>query len=414
MRTGWRAAGRLHADVATAIRSGLAALILLTGLPSEAEAQVGGLRTDVSLETRVFAEAPLFPEQPSAPLSPSIVVRPQWSLERGARGWRISAEGFLRVDAHDDRRTHVDVRELGIGWGGARGTLFVGVGRVFWGVAEARHLVDIVNQTDGVEDLDEEDKLGQPMVRGALQGAWGQLEAILLPWFRERTFPAADARLRGPLPVTTDADYDARRGRWHPDVALRWYRPAGAFELGVSAFRGTAREPHLVPDVAGTELRPRYAVIDQQGVDLQWTGDATLLKLEAMTRGGHGPRFWAATVGVEHTLYGVLGSPGDLGLLVEVMADRRTYAAPPTIFDRDVFAGARWSLNDVAATSVLGGVAVDWRSGETFALVEADHRLGAWWGAALEVRGFVRTEPGGPAHGLRRDGFLNLRLTRYF
>jgi hypothetical protein len=413
MGTG-RATSRPFAAPAAAIRVGVVTLLASTALPADAAAQAKGLRVEVSAETRVFAGAPLFPEQRSAPLSPSLMVQPRWTLETDEGAWRISAEGFLRVDAHDDRRTHVDLRELGVGWSGGRATAFVGVGRVFWGVAEVRHLVDIVNQTDGVEDLDDEDKLGQPMVRAAVQGAWGQLEAILLPWFRERTFPAVDARLRGPLPVATDADYEARQGRRHPDVAVRWYRPAGAFELGVSFFRGTAREPYLVPNAEGTGLRPRYDLIDQEGLDLQWTGDATLVKLEAMTRGGHGRRFWAATLGFEHTLHGVLDSPGDLGLLLEVMTDRRTDQAPPTIFDGDAFAGARWARNDVAATSVLAGAAVDWRSGETFGVVEADRRLGDRWKASLEVRAFARTDPERPAHALRRDGFLNLRLTRFF
>ena len=45
------------------------------------------------------------------------------------------------------------------------GRLLVGAAKVFWGTAESRHLVDIINQTDAVEDIDEEDKLGQPMVK---------------------------------------------------------------------------------------------------------------------------------------------------------------------------------------------------------------------------------------------------------
>ena len=35
--------------------------------------------------------------------------------------------------------------------------LLIGVGKVFWGVTESRHLVDIVNQTDLVENPDQEE-----------------------------------------------------------------------------------------------------------------------------------------------------------------------------------------------------------------------------------------------------------------
>ena len=42
--------------------------------------------------------------------------------------------------------------------------LRVGIGRVFWGVTESYKLVDVINQTDLVENVDHEDKLGQPLV----------------------------------------------------------------------------------------------------------------------------------------------------------------------------------------------------------------------------------------------------------
>lgn len=66
----------------------------------------------------------------------------------------------------------------------------------FWGVAEARHLVDIINQTDEVENFDREDKLGQPMINLALINNWGTLDFFLLTGFRDRTFPGREGRLR--------------------------------------------------------------------------------------------------------------------------------------------------------------------------------------------------------------------------
>jgi len=42
--------------------------------------------------------------------------------------------------------------------------LLVGINSVFWRVVESNHLVDILNQTDLIEDIDGEEKLGQPMI----------------------------------------------------------------------------------------------------------------------------------------------------------------------------------------------------------------------------------------------------------
>jgi hypothetical protein len=392
----------------------LAALTCTAAGATAITAQRVELGLEVGAETRVFPRSPGFAGQTTAAVSPSLAVRPEASLELADGVWHFGAEGFLRLDAHDGRRTHFDVRHLGLGWRLDGTRLFVGAGRVFWGVMEVRHLVDIVNQTDAVEGPDGEDKLGQPMARATVDGGWGALDIMVLPWFRERTFPAPNGRLRGPLPVSGTPVYEAGSGRWHPDLALRWYRATGPLDVGLSFFRGTAREPRLVPASDGTILVPHYDLILQAGVDAQWTGEATLVKLEAITRRGHGERFLAATTGVEHTLFGVVGSRSDLGLLAEAMLDRRTTLAPVTLFDHDVFVGARWALNDVAGTALLAGAVVDWEHGEALLMAEADRRFGSSWKAALEVRLFTGTEPERPAHALRRDGFVNLRLIRFF
>jgi len=54
----------------------------------------------------------------------------------------------------------------------------------FWGVTEFQHLVDIINQTDLVENIDTEDKLGQPMINLALINDWGTVDLFIMPYFR--------------------------------------------------------------------------------------------------------------------------------------------------------------------------------------------------------------------------------------
>ncbi len=372
---------------------------------------------EIGFETRFFPQAPLHPGQDDARLSPSIRFEPEFMYEWGGGAWRFTTTGFVRLDAHDGRRTHVDLRELGILYLGDRVTAFAGVGTVFWGVTEVNHLVDIINQTDAVEDIDSEDKLGQPMASVTLEGRWGSLDVFYLPRFRERTFPGSDARLRGPLPVNSDATFGSSAGAWHQDFALRWSRPFGAFDLGTSFFRGTSREPRfqLETDAENSPfLRPHYDVIDQVGVDLQWTGNATLLKFEGITRGGYRDRFVAATGGIEYTLYQMFSGNSDLGLLAEVMVDGRNADAPPTVFDNDLFVGFRWALNDVHDTSVLGGPVIDYDTGEILALVEVERRVGEDWRFELEARLFANTARNAPTRGLRRDGFFAARVSRYF
>ena len=402
------------------MRTGFAAAVLAAGVASPISvlhAQRVEFTGDVGFEARLFPPAPLYPGQQNARFSPSIRFEPELMYEWSDRSWRFTGIGFVRLDAHDGRRSHMDIRELGLLYLGDRVTAFGGIGKVFWGVTEVNHLVDIINQDDTVEDIDREDKLGQPMVNLTLEGSWGSLDLFYLLRFRERTFPGDDARLRGPLRVSSDATFESDAGVWHQDFALRWSRQFGALDLGTSVFRGTSREPRfqLATDAQDSAfLRPYYDVIDQVGVDLQWTGDAALLKFEGITRGGYGDRFVAATGGIEHTLYQIFSGNSDVGLLAEFMVDGRNADAPPTVFDNDVFVGFRWALNDVHGTSILGGPVIDYETGEMLALIEAERRLGDDWRFELEARLFANAAADTPTSRVKRDGFVALRMSRYF
>ena len=168
-------------------------------------------------------------------------------------------------------------------------------------------------------------------------------------------------------------------------------------------------------DVGGAfVLQPYYTIIDQFSLDAQYTRGATLWKLEAMTRGGHGGRFAAGVFGVEHTLFNVGPGSADLGLLAEVMLDGRGDDAPYTAFDNDVFVGFRWAFNDIQGTSILGGPIVDLEHGETIAFIEAERRIGERWVGALEMRLLLNTDITAPLHTLRRDDFLTFSLSRFF
>ncbi len=371
------------------------------------------LRGSVFVESRFFPSAPAFPGQREATVSPSFGLEPELLWESGSGVLQLRVKPFFRVDAHDANRTHFDLREASLlyladGW-----TLFAGVGKVFWGKTEAHHLVDIINQTDGVEDLDTEDKLGQTMVNFTIERNWGAIDFFWLPHFRDRTFPDDDARLRGPLPIREDAVHEQDPGFPRPDLAVRWTYYTGELDFAVSAFRGLSREPRLL-QLRPSKFTASYDVIDQISFDAQWTRGATLWKLEAMTRAGQGDRFVAAVAGVEHTLFGIGPGPADLGVLAELMLDGRDELAPFTAFDHDLFFGARWALNDPADTSILGGPVIDYKTGEIIAFLEAERRLLDRWVAELEARWLMNTDEGSPLHGLRRDDFVTLRLSRHF
>lgn len=371
--------------------------------------------SEAGLEGRWHWQQPLDPRQSDSSLSLDFQTEYYTSWDGGDQGFAFKP--FARLDGNGNDRTHADIREAVWIRAGDDWEVRVGIDKVFWGVTEVNHLVDIINQTDNLENPDGEQKLGQPMLKYSTEQAWGTLDAYLLPWFRERRFPGSEGRLRPALVVDeSQVRYDTKLKQHYPSVALRWSRVLGDWDIGVAHFHGTSRDPRLTQGSDGggnPVLVPNYDIIDQTSVDLQGTLEDWLWKFEAAYRSGSGKGYLAATGGFEYTLVGIADSDADLGLLLEVMFDDRGDSAS-TPFNHDLFLGLRWVANDVDGSEVLGGVMVDWKNGGRFLNLEASRRLGSGWKAALQLRSWIDQDQSDAAYALRRDDYLEARLIRYF
>ena len=370
---------------------------------------------NIELHSRFFAHDALWPGQASeaAPVAFAATAELRWRSAEGNQ--RASFIPYLRWDSADDERNLVDLQEAYWAWEGDSLELLAGVNTVFWGVTESVHLVDIVNQTDAAGDIDGEDKLGQPMINLAWQRDWGLLSAYVMPYFRERSYPGVEGRLRTPLPVDSDrAVYESASEENHVDVALRYSHYIGDVDIGLSVFSGTSREPRLIPADDAPVLLPHYDEIEQFGVDLQYTRDAWLWKLEAIARNGYAETFAAAVGGFEYTIYQVGQSAADLGVLLEYQYDGRNELEPFTTSDNDIFVGARLALNDTQDTSLLAGVAYDTVTGETFFNLEAERRIGDSIALELRARAFSGAGPQDLTYAVVRDDYVQILLAKYF
>ena len=392
------------------------ALLLAFATPvANAEGSSWDLAANVDLQTRLFARDALWAEQAgqAGQVSISATGEARWRSASGNQ--RASLITFLRWDEVDDERSLADLREAYWAWEGRDVELLIGANTVFWGVTESVHLVDIINQSDMAGDIDGEDKLGQPMINLALQRDWGLLSLYVMPYFRERTFPGVDGRLRPVLPVDTDRPvYESSAGKNHVDVALRYSHYFGDIDIGLSAFSGTSREARFTVAPEGTVLLPNYDLIRQLGVDLQYTRDAWLWKLETIVRDGYSHTFAAAVGGLEYTVFQVRDTSADLGLLLEYQYDGRDDVEPLTIADNDVFVGTRLALNDTQDTSLLAGVAYDLDSGETFVNVEAERRIGQDWVFELRARAFSGADSNDITYSFVNDDYVQLQISKFF
>jgi len=374
------------------------------------------ITSKVSVETRMFRDTGFYAAQDQINLS--VAGELEFAFESKNRQHQFIFKPFVRIDEHDSERTHLDVREM-LWTTEVQGvTLRAGLGKVFWGATEFYHLVNVVNQTDGVESVDGEDKLGQPMISLSTPTTNGAVELFLLPRFRERTFPGPSGRLRPPLEIQAGrAIYESSRGRDHLDVAARWSASFENTDIGVSFFRGTNRNPIFVPEFSGPEpptLRPFYGQIEQVGLDAQTTKGNWLLKFESLYRN---PRssddYTAFTGGFEYSFIGLLGSRVDLGVVVEYMRDQRGAKANHFRQD-DIGVGLRLALNDTQSSELLLGLLDDQDSGSQVVSLEASRRLGENYKMNIEGYVFSGAPEGDVLVGFENDDFLSVEVVRFF
>ena len=347
----------------------------------------------------------------------SFIIEPEYHHKIDGSYESITFTPFIHIDQHDNERTHFDIRELMWQKAAKDWELRAGIGKVFWGVTESQHLVDVINQTDLVEGPDGEDKLGQPMINLALVRDWGTIDFFLLPGFRERTFPEQEGRLRTSLRVDTEqAVYESSRGKRHVDAAIRWSHNIGILDIGLSHFYGTSRDPRLVvgTDSNGSAvLVPYYDIVHQTGLDMQVTSDSWLLKLETIHRSGQGETFNAVTAGLEYTFYGLGSSSKDLGMLFEYSYDDRRQNSP-ALFQDDVMAGVRLVFNDVNNTEALFGVIYDRHYGSKGLTLEASRRFGDSIKVSVEARTWHETHASDPLNQFRHDDYFQAELAWYY
>jgi len=344
----------------------------------------------------------------------SVAIAPEFYYDWAEGDQSILFSPFLRIDSEDDERTHADIRELQWLYVEDDWELRAGIGKVFWGVTESQHLVDVINQTDLIENSDTEDKLGQPMINLSAFRDWGTVDVFVMPYFRERTFAGKLGRLRSGLLVDTDnARYESAAGQQHLDVALRWSHALGDWDIGLSHFYGTNREPLLLLNSSFDGLIPYYEIMHQTGLDIQQTSESWLWKLELIRRETHNETFTALTGGFEYTFYGVYETDLDVGLIAEYLFDDRDDELA-TPFENDMIIGMRITWNDEQSTELLIGMIQDLDDTDNVWNIEASRRIGDRWKASLEGR-FSRSDNSTSAlYSLRNDDYIQLELARYF
>lgn len=365
-------------------------------------------RGDIKFQLQGFTDSSLHTATQS--FNASVSGNAEFNRAIGENG-NLTISPFFRLDQHDDERTHVDLREFIYRHSGETWEVNVGLGKVFWGVAESNNLVDIVNQKDAVEGLSPEHKLGQPMINLLLLRDWGEVSLLVLPGFRERTFAGKDGRPRGFFAVDTDnAGYESGNENAHIDLAARVSGAINEWDLGAHVFHGTSREPLL----SFPSFTPFYYQVTQVGIDVQATLESWLLKSEAVYRSGKNIDDHAKLVtGFEYSFYSVAESNVDIGVVAEWLYDDRGELSD-TVFQNDALIGLRLALNDEQSSTALLGVITDLDGGADVFTAEASRRLGDSFTLTFEAFIWANADKDPFLSQLEQEDYLQLELGYFF
>ena len=345
----------------------------------------------------------------------SIILQPEYAVAWEEDRKVVSFEPFIRLSSLDDERTHGDIRELSFVGSWDLFELRIGISKVFWGVTESQHLVDVINQTDLVESPDGEDKLGQPMVNFVYVNEYGNFEFFILPYFRERTFSGYDGRFRtnlvvdGESPIYLHGDEES-----HIDGAIRWSHYLGGLDWAISYFEGTDREPTLKANLIGTKLVPVYGQSKQASLELQYVVGDWLLKSEVLSKDSdQNGNYWAMVAGFEYTFANYYQGM-DVGVLYEYLYDDRGESSGSGLDDAS-FVGSRIALNDEKSLEFLVGGIVEHETGKlSNAFIESSRRINENWKWTIEGSFFAKPKSGSFLEKIKRDDYLQGSLSYFW
>ena len=181
--------------------------------------------------------------------------------------------------------------------------LSAGMNTVFWGVAESRHLVDIVNQRIPARNFEGEEKLGELLVQVDYFTENGTLSLLSMPWFRSRDYSQPDERFSLPVAISQER-FVGLSEHTRESVALRYATVLDDWDVGAYFFHGLDKTPAFEITEQG-QGQAIYSALQQWGLDAQYTSDRWLGKLEAVHRNhDYGGNSWAYTLEEDITFMG--------------------------------------------------------------------------------------------------------------
>ena len=324
---------------------------------------------------------------------------------------KFSMKANARIDENDSKLNYFDFQKLKYEHYLENTSIQVGIDKIYWGVNESFKIVDIINQSNIAEDITGKEKLGQLMVSVTHISDYGVFDIYVLPYSRERIFPGAKGRPRFTYEVDYNStSYESSHKKDKVGAAIRFSQVIDDFDLGITHYYGTARNPDLNINPSSLKLEPHYPILSQSGIDLQATIGSSLYKLEAISAKNGSERHASLAGGIEYTFYQPYDSSVDLGIITEIMLDDRNNY----FLNNETAIGLRLTLNDINGTSLLTGASLDNNGDSNRFFAEFETRL------KDDIKIFIDLTVNGHinandfTYAFEQDSNLKLMIAKYF
>jgi hypothetical protein len=409
------------------------AIVLSQGIGDQApEAPAGSWasRGQLALEGRMFRG-----DQDPGTVDHGLTLFGRAEVQHEYRATQQRVRAFGRGDAFDRARAALIVEEAWAQVSGERIRVRAGFDIVTWTTTEAFHPADVINARNWDSDLENLEKIGEPMLSVQLRASdTTVIELHATPHRTRPMLPSPRSRLT-PMPGLSERpairflDRSGRPadGQWAAQGALAARQITAAGDFGIHLLEHNDRlQPLARAQPDGLPPLLVFQTVRQAGLTYQHAVGPLVAKLEAVYRWFVAPAEAApgqpdhglAAAGVE---YGWSHEGGrESTLIVEAQT---VYGAPDqasraqlTPFQRDLLLGYRLALNDQHSQEVTAVAIADGdRPGEGLLAASYQLRLGDTWTSSLSLRLFTgRADDPGPIAALRAASHVRINVIRHF
>jgi hypothetical protein len=350
---------------------------------------------------------------------------------------------FSRVDREDKDRANFVIEDAYASyvWGANDDFKLLGGFKVFnWSQTEAFHPADVINSRNLDSELENLEKIGELTLEFESKVADGTLNFYFWPRVEDPIYPGDKSRAGSGIafarPVFVDGIDKTTNNRYQTQYGLRFNQTFGDADVSFHYLNHFDRsQPQFGLD-SNSSLAPHYYRVTQLGGSLLYSWDAFIFKMEAANRTFE--RDVAAQAIDTSTLTIIESLPIDhsevaggleyamsfysgeeLTLIFEaqsIFGTTSTQRQSMSVFQHDVFLGARYVLNDAMGTEFFTSFIYDLeRSGESIANINMTRRLTDEWKMKGGYRHYSTAKDGTTGlEPLKGDSYFYFNFSRYF